>query len=256
METIRPDGTGRRRLGEFSDVSWSASGRRLIGVTLAGLVLAERRGRALRTIGKPIGPDGVALDGYQPSIAPDGRTVAFVHDVQRSNAQPEQIVPWIWTVDTVGARLRRLAPGARPRWTPDGQRIVFERYDAFGSYLGIASMRRGGRRKRMLLRDVRLLDLAPDGRRLLWWGVHRRTSSRRSGVVGLFTSDLHGRRAHQISDSHPSGSAAWSPDGTKVVFPADDVGFRGTFTANATGGGVRRLLRHPHYRLSWQPRPR
>ena len=265
-ETVLPNGRGRRKLGDFGWVSWAASGRLLAGSTLTwidglpggGAVLADHRGLVLRTIPPALGPDGLPLFFAPAALSPDGRTVAFVNSVVHPYAQPEQVVDWIWTMRTDGTRPRRLARGTKPRWTPDGRRIVFQREDAVGGYNGIASMRADGRFKRQLIdRDAaaRFLDLAPDGRRLLWWGS-RREGSRRNSVVGMFTSDLRGRHPRLISRRNPQGDAAWSPDGTKIVFVVDDVDLQGTFIASASGGQRRRLLRQPRFGLSWQPRPR
>jgi len=255
-ETIKPNGRDRQPLGEFFGVSWSASGRRLVGSTSAGLVLADRRGQLLRAIGRPIGPDGQALFPYEPALSPDARAIAFVSDFSLPNAQPEQIVPWIWTVRADGTQLTRITPGSRPRWSPNARRIVFTDYTAFGASHGIASIRPDGRGQRILVGGhARLVDLAPDGRRLLWQGV--RQATRRSPlVVGLFTIDLRDRHVDLISPSTPS--AAWSPDGTKLVFAAGEPGYglQGTFIAGANGGERRRLLRGAHDGLSWQPRPK
>jgi hypothetical protein len=264
-ETVLPNGRGRRKLGEFGGVSWAASGRLLLGGTLTwtdgvparGAVLADDRGRVLHTIPVPVRPDGVPLM-VGGVLSPDGRTVAFVNEVVHPFAQPEQVVDWIWTIRTDGTHPRRLARGTGPRWTPDGRRIVFQREDQVGGYSGIASMRADGRDKRQLMgdnADPQFLDLAPDGRRLLWRGFHRRGNRRSSWVIGLFTSDLRGRRPHLVSRRNPQGVATWSPDGTKILFTVDDFDLQGTFIASATGGQRQRLLRRPRVGLAWQPRP-
>jgi len=263
-ETVLPNGRGRRKLGDFAWVSWAASGRLLLGATLTwtnglparGVVLADHQGRVLHTVPAPVAPDGVPLV-VAGELSPDGRTVAFVNEVVDPHAQPEQVVDWISTIRTDGTHLRRLARGARPRWTPDGRRIVFQREDSVGGYDGIASMRADGRFKRQLISDYTepmFLDLAPDGRRLLWRGILRR-GSRRNWLVGMFTSDLRGRHPHLISRWNPQGVATWSPDGSKILFTVDDVDLRGTFIASATGGQPQRLLRRPRVGLAWQPLP-
>jgi Tol biopolymer transport system component len=254
-ETVLPSGRGRRKLGDFAIASWAASGRLLLagtltwthGVPLLGAVLADARGRVLEAIPAPSG-----------LLSPDGRTVTYVEAVVDPVAQPEQEVDWIWTVRTDGTQLRRLARGTKPRWTPGGRRIVFQREDSVGGYHGIASMRADGRFRRQLIgadADAFFLDLAPDGRRLLWHG-HRRGPGRRKRVLGMFTSDLHGRHPQLISRRDPQGAATWSPDGRKIAFAFDDVDLRGTFIVSATGGQLQRLLRRPRFGLAWQPRPR
>ncbi len=56
----------------------------------------DERGRVVRSLPRPIGSVGFPL-GFG-DLSPDGRAAAFVEQVSRSNAQPEQIVPWIWTM--------------------------------------------------------------------------------------------------------------------------------------------------------------
>ena len=216
-ETVLPNGRDRRKLGDFAGVSWAASGRLLAASTLTwtngvptrGAVLANHRGLVLRTISAPVGPDGLPLVFAPAALSPDGRTVAFVNSVVDSDAQPEQVTDWIWTMRTDGTQLRRLTRGTKPRWTPDGQRMVFQREDAVGGYDGIASMRADGERQHRLFdegAEAMLLDLAPDGHRLLWRGFNRR-GSRRNWVLGMFTSDLHGRHLRLISRRNPQEPA-------------------------------------------------
>ncbi|MEO2002728.1 MAG: hypothetical protein ABGY41_01350, partial [Candidatus Poribacteria bacterium] len=57
-----------------------------------------------------------------PAYSPDGSTIAFTSD---RNGRDE-----IYTIRTDGSRLRRLTDTGddqRPRWSPDGQQIVFYR---------------------------------------------------------------------------------------------------------------------------------
>jgi len=277
---IRPDGTGRRELGDFAFPSWSASGRRLVAIAYpvdhrtgerARLVFADRRGSVRRAIPlpdtvrcdwagcTPLEPNvAIWLRGEAPALSPDGRTVAFVNEFDLPNSQPQTVARWIWTVRTDGGRLRRLRAGTRPRWTPDGRRIVFQSWDELGSIEEVASMRPDGTRVRPLLTDERvvepeLLDVAPDGRRLLWRGRLRRPNG--SQASWLFRSHLSGRRAHVVDGSglYPP-DASWSPDGTKIVFSREGRG-RATWIVPATGGRARRLLPRPHQALAWQPLP-
>ena len=77
------------------------------------LVVASRSGRK-RVI--PLGGDDT-----DPRWSPDGRRIAFVHQVGRSRYQ-------LWTVAPDGRDVRRLATGLRgprnPAWSPDGRQIA------------------------------------------------------------------------------------------------------------------------------------
>lgn len=266
-ETVRPDGRGRRRLGDFKSVSWSGSGRRLVALDYSSggspLVRADRVGRTLGTI--PL-PDSVPCDwgGCSPlepnvrlyvadeglALSPDGRTLAFVNDFDLPNMG---LARWIWTVRTDGSRLRRLRAGTEPRWTPDGRRIVFQSWDELGSIEEVASMRRDGtdfRRVRTVTPFDELLDVSSDGRRVLWWGGEPRKRPSRNG---LYTSELRGRDAHLIDRSLYAYDGCWSADGTKIVFSR--LGPReATWVIPAAGGRKRRVLARPHEGLAWQPR--
>jgi hypothetical protein len=150
-----------------------------------------------------------------PALSPDGRTVAFVQQ-SFDPAPPGTIqIRWIWTVRTDGSKLRRLALGDWPHWTPNGRRIVFQRFDAFGSIRSIASMRRDGTDRRRVLwtaQDETLLDVSPDGQRVLWRG--NGNSPKGPQRWGLYTSDLGGHHIHLVHRSPPTRpTAAGRPTG-------------------------------------------
>lgn len=88
---------------------------------------------------------GVGLD-YRPSVSPDGSTVLFASTRGMLTGDPDRPPSWVWdgdsyahedlyTVGWDGTGLRRLTdrgdtrPDAygRPRFSPDGTRIVAER---------------------------------------------------------------------------------------------------------------------------------
>jgi dipeptidyl aminopeptidase/acylaminoacyl peptidase len=273
-EAVRPDGGGRRILGDFAFASWSASGRRSVGLAYppgapGRLVLGDRDGELIDQIALPQavscdwptcptdGPSEPFSPGpYPPALSPNGRTVAFVTQFFVPNTHPQEVARWIWTVRTDGSGLRLLGPGDEPHWTPDGRRIVFQRFDDFGSIHEIAWMRPNGTRVRRLRTrsdDDRLLDVAPDGRRLLWWGQREPAGGGR-GPHGLFTGDLRGRHVRSIERTAYAYDGAWSPDGSMIAFSRQGPG-GATWVASPTGERKRRVLGRPHDGLAWQPRP-
>jgi Tol biopolymer transport system component len=247
--TRRADGRGRTVLGPFSAVSWSASGRRLAAVDRDGLLLAGARGRVVRRIATP------AVTPSSTALAPDGRTVAFIQEVPVPGPVDES-TPWIWTVRSDGTRLRRLAMGENPRWTPDGAALLFDSVNiGREGHNGVARVRPDGTSMRILIRgrdiglqDVFLQDVSPDGRHLLLFG----DDSRRPGLfIGLFISDLNGGHLRRLL--RRAGAGVWSPDGARILTTIATAGQRGTYFIPTHGGRLRRLDRRVLRGLSWQP---
>jgi Tol biopolymer transport system component len=273
-ETVRPDGGGHRRLGDFGTVSWASTGKRLVGVAYTRgernrIVRADRHGKVLGTVALPetVPCDWEACSEPEeflglfpdaaPALSPDGRTVAFVSEFFIPNSQPQERARWLWTVRTDGSGLRRLRPGDRPRWTPDGRRIIFQLFDALGSIEDIASMRPDGTGLRDLKRlggNVRLVDVAPSGDRLLLWGSLPGMSR-----SGLLTSDFRGRHARVIDGTASTDKGSWSPDGKLIAFVRSDPA-AAIWVASANGGHKRRVLKRrllgrPGAWLAWRPLP-
>ena len=169
-EAIRPDETGRHVLADFGSPSWSASGAPPHWDRLPG-PLPERRTEPFGL--PPTLQDGVVARflfptpsraagpvvrrmGRQwsrrrcsaaPAPSPDGLTHGPRHaGIVTSHLDRQSTgtnIPWIWTVRMDGSGPREVR-GVRPRWTPDGRRIVFQRIGLYGQANSIASMRPDG----------------------------------------------------------------------------------------------------------------
>ncbi len=122
-----------------------------------------------------------------PRISPDGTTTAFVRvEIDRETYEYQRS---IWVVPTAGGEPRRLTngPGDRaPRWSPDGQTLAFLR--------GPASP------------------------------VEPKTHAEREAgktVAQLWLLPLAGGEPHQLTHlRRGAGVAAWSPDGSSIIFSA------------------------------------
>jgi WD40-like Beta Propeller Repeat len=140
---MRSDGSGKRRLlparkGQ-SDIpgSWSADGQ-LVAFTRArwqratftaqdSILTVRLDGSGLRTL---------VADAAGPAYSPDGRSLAYVSD--RAYGDEAFFDEELYVSDADGSRPRRITrtPGMRessPAWSPDSQRIAFERGHLIGN---------------------------------------------------------------------------------------------------------------------------
>lgn len=289
LYTIRPDGTGDRRvfrqsltdpefvLGAAHRPQWSASGRRLLFEREygdGGLWYAHASGAHRRLIWRPRGQQYRGhdlLSASAPSWAPNGRRVAFSSGWEIPSDDPvdEKFRSAIFTVDLVGSRLRMLRlNGHSPTWSPDGRTIAFTLGEEGRR---VAAMDPKGGRFRVLLEipegsGVGDLEFSPDGRELLFeqYGFEQLGPAWRS--LDLKTRDV---RTILPSREHWSANdATWSPDARQIAYlelrrdwPGPTPPTR-VFAIDPDGGDSRMLFTLPYddrngrwaETLSWQPR--
>jgi eukaryotic-like serine/threonine-protein kinase len=91
----------------------------------------------------------------EPSLSPDGGEVAFVEE-------DEEGVPQLWALEVATGEVRQLTrggvPSRRPRWSRDGDRIIFE-----SPGQGIWAISPAGGEPHRLLREGASPSLSPDG---------------------------------------------------------------------------------------------
>ena len=130
----------------------------------------------------------------------------------------------IYTVREDGTGLVNLTPGplygAGPRWSPDGEKILFTGWDrnTQSSNLWVTDvwvMNADGTGLTNLTQTLHVSEAAgswsPDGERIAF--------VKRSGDVGVWAMDADGANQRQLT-SNRSGDLLpdWSPDGRKIVF--------------------------------------
>jgi TolB protein len=170
-----------------------------------------------------------------PTPASDGKDlIAFV----REGAQRG-----IYTIDASGSDLTRLTHGEdyRPRWSPDGTQIVFQRFfgaeGALRSYIEVMNAD-GSDLRRLTDRGAEFQPAwSPDGARIVFGsGTGHRAE--------IFTMNADGTDLIRLTNDRFDDSVpAWSPDGTTIAFAS--IRHRNTdLYLMATDGSDRRRLTH------------
>jgi TolB protein len=191
---------------------------------------------------------------FRPQWSPDGRRLAYmVWDY--SGCTPTSgsgcAVPDVWTVDADGSGQRKVLDGAfQPRWSPDGSRLLVQRYEAnpdlatLGVY--VASSDGTGARQlagATLWRSARVPPAwSPTGRTIVY-GVGM-------GGVRLHLLGVDGRKARFLA---VGSSPAWSHDGSRIAFTRSS----GIWVVPSRGGRPRRVaaasVRHTLPFPAWSP---
>jgi PKD repeat protein len=152
-------------------------------------------------------------------------------------ADPPALPPGIHIANADGTIVRYLVAGELPAWSPDGQRIAFQRA---GNIYVIGSDGAG----EMLLGAGLEPSWAPDGRRLAFTGAEGIAVMRDDGsdVMTLLRHDF--RDDTWAGGDMGVGKPAWSPDGGRIAFEHRGDGDRTPaqiFVMNANGSDPRRL---------------
>lgn len=238
--SVHIDGRGRRaltrNLGADGGAAWSPDGRRIAfwserlerGQRIRALYVMRADGSGRRRLSPR---SLVVAEDADVGItwSPNGSRIAF--EAARS------LRTGIWVVRPDGSRLRQLARGRDPVWSPRNDLIAFQG----GS--GISVIPAGGGRPRRLTRSANdgFHAWSPDGRAL---ALLRNFETRLTQV--LYTVSVRGGALRRIyggqRDVTITRRPDWSPDGQRLVFSSG----RGEFfvhVARARGGGLRRLRR-------------
>lgn len=159
----------------------------------------------------------------------------------------------IWSMQANGSRLRRLtsAPAQEfdPTWSPDGTRIAYRHQTGDDATTEIFVMDADGSHQTSLTRNEESdwgPDWSPDG------DVIAFNSARETGGFGLYGYVVapDGTGLRRLSH-HYVEYPAWSPDGSRIVFMAQEPDASGSnpdyniFVMNADGTAVTRLTDAP-----------
>ncbi|HWB12328.1 MAG TPA: hypothetical protein VG826_24090 [Pirellulales bacterium] len=218
--TMNADGSDVKRVyhddnSSFGSPAWSHDGKRIAfdgGSNQAGFRAAHV---FILTLGeeKPVdlGP------GNTPSFSPDDQQIAFfVGERGRLG-----IKPGVWVMNADGKNREWISEGERPRWSADGDKLVFAgRFEGFAS-LYVYDM--------ISLERTRILDrgydeiigaaFSPDGSRLVFVGYKGGSIFNNSpnGEVAVVDAKT-GAKPEAVCPGRVGWHPDWSPKGNKLLF--------------------------------------
>jgi eukaryotic-like serine/threonine-protein kinase len=193
-----------------------ASRRRLLAGVLSGIAIGAAAAGLIVSRLRPKSPDVpmrfVAVTNFsgmeiQPSLSPDGRSVAFVSN--RDGAYD------IWVGLVAGGHLVRVTNDSNaeshPQWSPDGAQIAYARIkeSGFSDIWEIPAL--GGAPRRVVL-DAIEPAWSPDGRSLAY-------ANQATGTIWI--CDASGANARPVTDRDPISrihrQPAFSRDGSRLA---------------------------------------
>jgi Tol biopolymer transport system component/predicted Ser/Thr protein kinase len=191
-----------------------------------------------------------------PAISPNGKTLAFVRKTawRTSELYLQDLKPDLSPVGTP-RRVTDLGYVARPAWTPDGSRIVFE---AHRDGVGIWQVDRGGKHVRPVFgvpntASVPAIAKRPGGQMSLAF-----TNAVARSSIWRYSTERGpgGPPMELVPSSRSQGLPRYSNDGKRLAFTSSRSGYPEIWVANADGSQPLQVtdLRHQLSELGhWSP---
>ena len=204
------------------------------------------------TARRPVAPSPGRNTGYA-TWSPEGTRLAFDTDRDDADLDTDPLVSDVYTIAADGTDPRKLTRSdgfdGAPAWSPDGNRIAFQRSDVPGELAGIFTMDTdGGDRKRITSAPAGTVDwspwFAPDGTRLTFTRIFNPLEpDNAKALSALYLVDLEGGAdPMRITPEGVSpGDGVWSPDGSTIVFEVFAGGRGDTWAIAPDGTGLRNL---------------
>jgi len=183
--------------------SWSPDGKRIVYQTNEGedqeIAIIDISSKRVTKVTEN------TCNDWAPVWSPDGEWIAFYSDCDGDRN--------IYKIHTDGTRRTQLTrtSGSNswfPAWSPDGKKITFTS-NRSGSY-HIYTMNADGSNIKELAEGC-ISSFSPDGKQILF-GVYCNDTD------DLFLMNADGTHPTALTDGYECKNAAWSPDGTQIVF--------------------------------------
>ncbi|HEX7956958.1 MAG TPA: PxKF domain-containing protein, partial [Pyrinomonadaceae bacterium] len=263
LGTVAADGSGLTMLTSISGElisywSWSPDGSRFVfsahpsssedpNVGDVFVMNADGTGRTNLTNG------GGGYNG-DPSWSPDGARVAYVRTVYGVEGQVSSEIRVVGADGSGEVRIPQAAGefDSFPRWSPDGERLAFARDFSDDDRTNLYTARADGTDLRRLIDDAATNAVqhqwSPDGSKLSFFS-HRPAD----GAWKLEVLNADGTDRTTLYEPPAGGAllgygAAWSPDGTRLVFQACGLGQcpdLAIHVVDSDGGGLAELTSGP-----------
>jgi dipeptidyl aminopeptidase/acylaminoacyl peptidase len=208
---------------------------------------------ALRVEPTKSGPEGrwVTVPGYayvgSPTFSKDGEWIAF--DAYKAGSNDGEC----WLTRVNGTEMHKLTDGATPRWSPDGDSLIFmrENQDDPSRDQGIFVINRDGTGERRIC-EGRWPDWSPDGKRIAFsLGGRRGRFAGARVLVRVCIANADGSDRQEIADGD---CPTWSPDGTKIVCCWQDAAYPAPMLRVVdVDTGTQLLLGYGWFRANWVP---
>jgi Tol biopolymer transport system component len=273
LYTVNADGSGLHLVAQTASTAaapaWSPDGQRLVFNAPGGITVVSVDGSGRRNL----------TSGGRSAWSPDGQKIAF----DRFDGFPPQWRPadgapdsdiYVMNADGSGKKnlTRSPKPDEGPAWSPDGQKIAFQRVVGVipcstggcgRAESDIYVMNADGSGQRRLTRNEATdsdPSWSPDGTKIAFRrvvGVVRcgpRGCGPAESDIFVMNADGSGERNLTRNDPSYAMDADWSPDGRRIVFRTTRHGKWELYVMNADGSGQRRLTRTPaanESRPSW-----
>ena len=273
--TANPDGSDVRQLTHPSSgeedawPAWSPDGSKIL-FTQSGencgscdIFVMNADGKGLTQLTHC--PQASCLGMGVAAWSPDGKTIAYSEADGPPRSNGDASVAALWLMQADGSHPVQLThpplptsfADDGPSWSPDGQRLLFERNHLTGQTSddqALFVINRDGTGLKQLTAWGQLqagnAHWSPDGQRILFQSF----GSFQDGTTPqIYTISPDGTHQVQLTTNERNSFPAWSPDGTKIIFVHRSTTGQDQnahlYEMNADGSGLVQITRNAFWQL-------